>query len=52
MSTPSVNLHASLQADGSVVCDLTCGSQEAKVTFTGTDVLFEVPEPAAPAEQV
>lgn len=45
-----VNLNASLQDDGSVLCDVTCNGQEARLTFTGTDVLLDVKEPAAPAE--
>jgi hypothetical protein len=46
VSKVSVNLNAAVQPDGSVVCALECDGQEAKITFTGTDVLFDVPEPA------
>lgn len=49
MSKVNVNLNAAVQPDGSVACQLECDGQQAKVTFTGTDVLFDVPEPAQPA---
>lgn len=46
MSKVSVNLNASAQPDGSVVCELECDGQEVKITFTGTDILIDVAEPA------
>jgi len=42
-----VSLAAVLNDDGSVSCDLVCAGQEARVTFTGTDVVLDVREPAA-----
>jgi hypothetical protein len=44
VSKVNVNLDARLEPDGSVRCRLECDGQEAIVTFTGTDVLFDVPE--------
>lgn len=49
VSKVNVNLNASIQPDGSVLCDLECDGQQAKITFTGTDVLFDIPEPATPS---
>lgn len=48
MSSTSVHVmvNATLDADGHVVCDLSCNSQRAKVIFTGTEVITEVNEPA------
>lgn len=40
----NVNLDAKLAPNGDVRCRLECEGQEAIVTFTGTDVLFDVPE--------
>jgi len=44
VSKVNVNLDAKLEPSGSVRCRLECDGQEAIVTFTGTDVLFDVPE--------
>jgi hypothetical protein len=46
MTKINVDLDARLEPDGSVRCRLKCDGQRAIVTFTGTDVLFDVPEPA------
>jgi hypothetical protein len=46
-----VRLDSRLEPDGSVRCRLECDGQHAIVTFTGTDVLFDVPEPAKAAEK-
>jgi hypothetical protein len=46
VSNVSVNLKAVQQADGSVVCDLACNGQEARITFDGEDVITEIHEPA------
>ena len=44
MSKVNVNLDAKLEPSGDVRCRLECDGQEAIITFTGTDVLFDVPE--------
>jgi len=43
-----VSLAAVLNDDGSVSCDLACAGQEARVTFTGTEVVLDVKDPAVP----
>jgi hypothetical protein len=43
-----ISLHARQEASGQVACRLRCNGQNATVTFTGTDVVLDVPEtPAA-----
>ena len=42
----SVSLKAVQQPDGSVICDLACDGQEARITFDGTNVITEIREPA------
>lgn len=39
-----VSVAAEKQADGSVDCAVTCNGQQANLTFTGSDVLVDVPE--------
>ena len=41
-----VSLSAVQKLDGTVVCDLECDGQEIEITFTGTDVITDVKEPA------
>lgn len=41
-----IDVRADMDANGNVVCDITCGGQQATVTFTGTEVLLEAPQPA------
>jgi hypothetical protein len=42
----SVAVKAAVQPDGTVLCNVTCDGQRADLTFTGTEVLIAVPEPA------
>ena len=42
----NVAVKATVKADGSVACDVTCDGQEIRLVFTGTDVFIDVPEPA------
>lgn len=42
----NLKVEATVDAGGNVVCKLTCEGQEAEVTFTGTEVLLAIPEPA------
>jgi hypothetical protein len=35
---------ATISNSGDVVCELTCGGNQAKVTFGKDEVLFEAPE--------
>jgi hypothetical protein len=44
MTKINVDLNARLEPDGSVRCHLKVNGQRAIVTFTGTDILFDVPE--------
>jgi hypothetical protein len=46
MSKVNVSLNAVVADNGNVVCALECDGQRAEVTFTGTEVLLAVPEPA------
>lgn len=46
-----VSVDAVQEKNGHVVCHLDCDGQKAEVTFTGTEVIFEVPEPAQPEGQ-
>lgn len=43
----NIDVSATANADGSVTCKVTCDGQQATLTFTGTEVLFDVPEPQA-----
>jgi hypothetical protein len=43
--SPKVSLEATVAKDGAVVCRLDCNGQHVKITFTGKDVLVDVPEP-------
>jgi hypothetical protein len=42
----NVSVQAEVHDDGSVTCHVTCDGQRADLTFTGTEVLIAVPEPA------
>jgi CDGSH-type Zn-finger protein len=42
----NVAVKAEVNQDGSVACRVTCDGQHADLTFTGTEVLISVPEPA------
>jgi hypothetical protein len=43
----NISVSAVRRDDGSVTCTIECDGQVAGVTFTGTEVLLEVPELAA-----
>ena len=42
----NVKLEATIDDDGHAVCLLSCDGQQVQITFTGTHVLMDLPEPA------
>jgi hypothetical protein len=49
MSVINIAVNAAVNDDGHVVADVACNGQKAKLTFTGSDIIFDVPEPGAGA---
>lgn len=44
--SPKIVLDATIDPAGNVACRLDCDGQSIKITFTGQDVMVDVPEPA------
>lgn len=41
----NVRLEATIDEDGHAVCLLSCDDQQVQLTFTGTHVLMDIPDP-------